>query len=106
MTLFLSPTKSPHQYNQVAQDLKRRVAAILFIASRSIAFDILGSPELQVLVHAARGTMDKSKNVYLQLLPDVYNSVAAISAPKTKLFVRRLEHASGCFYLQDDVPFH
>ena len=81
MTLFLAPKKTPRA---VSQDLKRRVAGILFIASRSISFDVLGSPQLQAMVNSAGRTLDNSKSVYLEILPDIYKSVATISAERTK----------------------
>lgn len=59
-----------------SKDVVRRVTGILLTASRQISMDILGAPELEAFIHCCGGTVEKSKQKYVKILPSVYKSVS------------------------------
>lgn len=59
-----------------AKKLRTCIADFLFIASRQLSLDVMGSIELVVFAHCAGDVIYKIKALYLSLLPKVYEVVS------------------------------
>lgn len=55
----------------------------LLVASRQLPVDVLGSPDIEALVHFSRFSIEKIKNELVKLLPAVYETVTRKTAAET-----------------------